>query len=217
MSSTKHAKGNPIGWAQSVLKPGMTVIDGGANVGFFTEAAARCVGPTGRVYAVEPDRRCLPKLNAKAQAFPQVFVVHAALTARGNDVTLFVGDQSERSSLKREAVNDIIDTQMVPGIALDHITHQRVDLVKLDLQGWEPEALKGASTLITQCPRWVVEFWPAQHGKMAEWMLWVFANFDFRAYWMNDGYPEAKYDDILAYALKEHEPHEHLNVVFSRL
>ena len=39
---------------QGVLKPGMTFVDVGANVGFFTLMAARAVGPGGHVHAVEP-------------------------------------------------------------------------------------------------------------------------------------------------------------------
>src|SRR5438552_19014271 len=40
---------------QRTLKPGMTVVDVGANIGYMATLAARCVGPAGRVLAIEPD------------------------------------------------------------------------------------------------------------------------------------------------------------------
>jgi hypothetical protein len=44
------------------LRPGMTVVDGGAHVGFHTLLAARLVGPTGRVFSFEPDLYNFPCL-----------------------------------------------------------------------------------------------------------------------------------------------------------
>ena len=40
---------------EQIIKPGMAVIDVGAHVGYLTLLAARAVGPTGKVYASEPD------------------------------------------------------------------------------------------------------------------------------------------------------------------
>jgi hypothetical protein len=45
------------------IRPGATVIDIGANMGFFTLRFARCVGPTGRVIAVEPETENLRHLR----------------------------------------------------------------------------------------------------------------------------------------------------------
>jgi len=39
---------------RAILRPGDTVIDGGANIGYFSLLSARCVGATGHVHAFEP-------------------------------------------------------------------------------------------------------------------------------------------------------------------
>jgi len=50
----------------SLLRPGMTVVDGGAHVGLYTLLGSRGVGPGGIVFAVEPDRYNLAALRLSA-------------------------------------------------------------------------------------------------------------------------------------------------------
>ena len=52
-----------------VLAPGMTFVDVGANIGYFTVLGSRLVGPAGRVFAVEPDPRNLSILQANLDRF----------------------------------------------------------------------------------------------------------------------------------------------------
>jgi len=49
------SEGRELSTLQSLIVPGMVIADIGANVGFYTFEMARCVGPTGRVLAFEPD------------------------------------------------------------------------------------------------------------------------------------------------------------------
>ena len=63
---------------QSACRKGMTFLDVGANVGYYTALAARAVGPTGKIIALEPDPesfKCLEQTIAangteNVQAFP---------------------------------------------------------------------------------------------------------------------------------------------------
>ena len=65
------------------LGPGMTAVDVGANVGFLTAWMARAVGPTGRLYSVEPAPSNLPYLrhNVEANGLAQVEVLAMAAGA----------------------------------------------------------------------------------------------------------------------------------------
>lgn len=220
----KHVKGDPVRWLDTVLRPGDVFIDGGANVGVVSDAAARLVGPSGVVLAVEPDPRNLPRLHELARAHPQITVIHGALTAHGKEVLLIQGEKSEQSSLYRPCVEGAIGETWVGSVKLDQLYAGPVRAVKLDLQGAEVDALKGAWRLLSEVnPQWCVELWPHALQRLGtsaevlpEVLLYLFANFDYRAHWMDPGYPEVSYDELRAYLTATHEPNEHVNIVFER-
>jgi FkbM family methyltransferase len=169
------------------------------------------------VIAVEPDPRCLPTLQVLAAVHDRLRIVPAALNRDGYRDIFYQADQSVQSSLDRKAVRDVIAEFPVDGVTLDTLTSRPVHAVKLDLQGGELDALRGGPTLMGRCHRWCVELWPSVLGPVkGELLLWMFQNMDFNVHWMDDGYPVADYKDVLAYLKTEHEPHEHVNVVFQR-
>lgn len=216
----KLPKGNPSDWIRRIARPGDTVIDGGANVGGFTKVAAETVGPTGTVFAVEPDPRCAEALQALP---PPVRYVPAALTQRPGPVRLYQGHHSPQSSLVK-GVGDVVAELDVAGVTLDSLTDTRVRAVKLDLQGGESAALYGASRLMGACPYWCVELWPHAMRKIgssprtaSEWIFWLFANFDYRIHTMAAGYPETTYRQIKDWVEADHEPTSHINVIFAHV
>ena len=216
----KYPKGNPSDWIRRAVGPGDVVIDGGANMGGFTIAAAETVGPSGRVYAVEPDPRCADTLRGLEKRFPQVTFIPAALVSSPGRVLLHQAKNTEQSSLVHGAVSDRIGEIEVDGITLDSLTTKRVKAVKLDLQGGESEALHGAPMVAAGKPSWCVELWPhamRQRGiPMAHWILGLFRGTDYRARTMADGYPETTYEELLAWCLDEKHPeYQHINALFT--
>lgn len=207
-------KGNPADWIRRVVKPGDVVIDGGANVGGFTRAAAETVGPTGLVYAVEPDPRCYDALQALAAQFAQVRPVLKALDTYEGQTNLTRGKHSQQSSLLSAAVPDKDGEVAVECVTLDSLHTGKVAAVKLDLQGGEPAALMGAPNLLTACPLWCVELWPWAHGNRIDFILWLFANFDYQVYGLEPHGPELNYQELLAWSRETLEPTCHINVVF---
>ncbi len=138
-------KGDVIAYVTSVLTPGDVCIDGGANTGTVTEAMAKAVGPTGRVYAVEPDSRCHNALEGLAEQYGCVRPIPMALTMLRGPIMLQLGQQTQQSSVVRAALEGDYGEDLVLGASLDAMTDQPVALVKLDLQGGEWAALHGAS------------------------------------------------------------------------
>src|SRR5262245_52408989 len=148
------------------VQPGMTVIDGGAHVGYFTCQAALLAGPRGLVLAFEPAPRNfeLLRVNVWRNGFTNVVCFPWALGAQPGlaelrlsdrntgDHTLH-GDDSSRSSVP------------VRVAALDGILAMRppVDVVKLDVQGSEEAAVRGMERLLGDSPGVVltVELSPA--------------------------------------------------------
>ena len=213
-------KGNPSDWIRRVVKPGDVVIDGGANVGGFARAAAETVGPTGLVYAVEPDPRCHDALQALADQFAQVRPVLKALDSWNGLTNLFQGVKPEHSSLFQAAVADQSGEVAVPCTMLGSLHRGKVDAIKLDLQGGEPAALIGGANLLMQqpCPLWCVELWPwAQNlsgTNRIDFILWLFAGHEYKVYGLDPEGPALNYYDLLAWSREKLEPTAHINVVF---
>jgi FkbM family methyltransferase len=135
------------------LKPGMTFIDIGAHVGLFAIPAAKLVGPSGRVFAFEPNpsNRELLEANIAANGVENITVVPKAVSDCNDRMRLHcspynTGDhQLYYSGRGRRSVE-------VEVVRLDEFMEQHggaVDLVKMDVQGAEARVLKGMHELMT--------------------------------------------------------------------
>jgi FkbM family methyltransferase len=140
----------PQGFAlEELCQPGDVVIDAGANIGYMSLLAARAVGPTGRVIAIEPARRAFSLLAANAERnFPDRIVpVRAACDEADGTVTMFVSEYSEEfNSLRPEPVLGQIHEEIVPARSLLSLSRElgiNPDVVKIDVEGAEWRVLKG--------------------------------------------------------------------------
>lgn len=130
-----------------VLKPGDLAIDGGANIGFFTMLMAKLVGPTGRVIAFEPAEQNIHKLvtNAHLNKLDNISIVSNPLWSKLEQVTFHNAEQSGFSSLARTPLT--ISSQQKQAVTLDSYLGADYGcprLVKLDIEGAECHALRGA-------------------------------------------------------------------------
>jgi FkbM family methyltransferase len=149
---------------RSFLRPGMTVVDVGANVGYTVLVAARAIAPGGRVVAIEPDpdNVALLRANVAANGAP-VEVVAAAAWHEAGTVELAVSDVNAGDH-RVGALTGERRTVSVEAVRLDDLLRsESVDLIKLDTQGTEHRALAGAHELLARTrPVILCEFWP--HG-----------------------------------------------------
>jgi FkbM family methyltransferase len=145
------------------LRPGMTFIDVGANVGYFALHAARVVGPSGKVIAFEPSsENCrLLLLSLRANEMDHVEVHPFALSDRfGLSVfTTHLGSNGSFAPSSTAALSSASCT-IVPTMRLDDLPGVgRVDFLKLDTEGAEGLVLGGAlETLSRDRPIVVSEF-----------------------------------------------------------
>jgi FkbM family methyltransferase len=142
-----------------ILTPEMVFVDGGANDGFYSLFAARRVGPMGRVLAIEPSAREFKRLgeNVRLNQLANVTTVCAALGEREASAQLAVAVQGHegQNSLGKHISNPGVATlrqETVRVTALDTLVRtyalERVDVVKLDVEGSELAALRGARETI---------------------------------------------------------------------
>lgn len=154
---------------ERLLEPGMTVVDAGAHVGYYTLLAARCVGPTGRVYAFEPEPEnyAVLKKNLELNGYRNVWPLPKALSDTTGPATLFVsGRGTGTHSLFPHSGNEPPVRLPVEATTLDDFLRARdltqVDLIKLDIEGGEPAALRGMQETLARSPhvRLIVELSP---------------------------------------------------------
>jgi FkbM family methyltransferase len=146
------------------LQPGMTVLDVGAHHGFYALLASRRVGNSGRVFAFEPSPRERKKLgwHLRWNRCSNVEMIAAAVGARAGQAELFVaaGRETGCNSLRLPAVRGTPEKVSVPVDTLDDFLSRRgvehVDFLKLDVEGAELSALRGAQNLVSRSPRPVV-------------------------------------------------------------
>ena len=147
---------------RSCLKSGMTIVDIGANLGYFTVIAAGRVGSSGTVFAYEPDPHNFDLLerNITVNGFSNARAFPVALSDRAGTRQLFFGDNQTTHSFgdkrntgrSESVVTDTLDN------SLKTLGHPQIDLVKMDIEGAEPLALDGMRETIERNPTLIILF-----------------------------------------------------------
>lgn len=180
------------------LRPGMSMIDVGANLGYHTTHAARLVSPSGRVLAIEPDpyNFALLKRNIAWNALASVTPLNVALGAADGVANLYCSPENLGDHRLFCGPADGRRSVPVPVVRLDDLCNEHamasVDLVKMDVQGYEPYVLQGMQRTLRNNPRLIVitEFWPVgmeAAGSSAEAFFEAFAPHGFTAYRLDEG------------------------------
>jgi len=150
---------------RKILFQGAVVVDVGANIGIYSKFLSRCVGPTGLVYSFEPSPDNFRRLSAATRDLSNVRLTQAAVGERSGESKLYVSDKLNVDHRAYKADGDsrrAVPTEMV---ALDDYfkSGQRVDLIKMDIQGYELHALRGGQRVLQENPdvNLLLEFWPA--------------------------------------------------------
>jgi FkbM family methyltransferase len=147
-----------------IVKPGMRVLDVGANFGYFTTLLAHDVGREGHVWAVEPTSYFRSRIAWHLQAnglTDRVTMVPYGLSDRTSEVEISIGNSS--ATLHPVSKSDISGSETIVLKRLDDVSSQlgmdHLDFVKVDIDGHEGMFLDGASDLLRRSlPIVVIEF-----------------------------------------------------------
>ncbi|MEO8056642.1 MAG: FkbM family methyltransferase [Acidobacteriota bacterium] len=152
------------------LREGMCVFDVGANIGYYTLLAARTVGPSGRVYAFEPEPRNFDLLtrNVAENGATNVRLVPAAVSSEAGTVRLHLDDANFGAhSLEALSVRTRSGRSVeVRAVRLDDYVDEASGfpagvLVKVDAQGAEALIVQGGRRLLARSRvAAVMEIWP---------------------------------------------------------
>lgn len=166
------------------VKPGMTVIDVGANFGYYTLLMGESVGATGCVLAVEPNPEAAALLQESvnlAGHWTRTRVVQQALGASAGRAWLYAPDgEPKNASLVGEPDLSGGTTVEVATVTLDELAlgYPRVDLVKIDAEGGEQGIVTGMQQLIARDrPLIVLEFNAARYAEPAAFLDGLLAHY----------------------------------------
>lgn len=138
------------------VQPNMTVVDVGANVGWFTMLAASLVGDGGRVVAVEPwsenCRLLLASLRLNRFNHVELWPVALDQTRRWAHFMTHVGSNGGLIAEDPDALASGRGT-IVPTFAFDDLlgADERIDLIKIDVEGAEWRVVTGAVRSLERC------------------------------------------------------------------
>jgi len=158
-------------WIYKVLKPGMTVVDAGSNIGYYSLIASSLVGKTGEVYSFDPSKYMYDLLR-KIVVDNRIVNIHPFNLGLGDkETTLELYKVSELNNVIADTYSPsfclpIDDATMKvmnikvenlgisPVTTLDkfseHYIIERIDLLKLDVEGYEPHIITGAKRLLEE-------------------------------------------------------------------
>lgn len=131
----------------NAIRPGMIVVDAGANRGGFSVLASRRVGKHGRVFAFEPEPRNFETLRRKMSRFPVVTPVQKAVSDAVGTAMLHLDSFHAGHSLVGVIAGPAVSEVSVPLTSLDAFVRDNnlpgIDVVKLDVEGAELQAIAG--------------------------------------------------------------------------
>lgn len=160
---------------RKTLSAGDVVVDAGANIGIYSQFLSRCVGKTGVVHAFEPSTENFKRLQSATRKLANVRLSQAGVGECSRRSRLYISDKLNVDHRTYATGEGSRRTVAIDLIALDDYFSpgQRVDLIKMDIQGYELHALRGANRVLTDNRdlKLLVEFWP--YGLKQAGSKWV--------------------------------------------
>lgn len=167
-----HRTHEPIATSllRETIQEGMVVVDIGSNIGYYLTLAASRVGRSGKVVGIEPAPRNVQLLrrNIELNGLTNVSVVEGAAADRDGDGVLYVSNLSNWHSTlaSSQAQRGEVSVKMFKiDTLVESLGLPRVDLIRMDIEGAEIEAVPGMlRTLQTWWPKLVIELHPPLVG-----------------------------------------------------
>jgi len=166
-----------------IVRPGMVIVEAGANIGGHTVCLSEAVGANGLVYAFEPQRVIFQMLcgNVALNRQRNVVARQAALGSKPGCLGVPPVDYTQENNFGGVSLGAEAFGEGVEVVTLDALRLPRCDFIKIDVEGMEEEVLQGAAaTLAAHNPVLYVE--NDREGKSASLIAWLMEH-GYRLYW----------------------------------
>ena len=146
---------------------GMNILDIGANIGYYTAIFSQLVGVNGTVISIEPDEESYKYLSKSIDSFnyKNVFSFRLAASDTKQKLPLFIS-KDNRGDNRLYSTNQKRKSIIVECLTIDELLKENkienLDLIKIDVQGYEPKVLKGMRNIVKSSKKLIIlsEFWP---------------------------------------------------------
>lgn len=129
------------------IRPGWTVWDVGANEGYYTRKLSQAV-ESGSVVAFEPSPRTFERLKKQFGQTANVRLENVALADKDGEASFYVSDNSAEDSLFHRTDDPRTEVKVRMIRADSYAVRFPPDVVKLDVEGFELDVLKGMSNIL---------------------------------------------------------------------
>ncbi len=177
---------------QSACFKGMNVLDIGANIGYYTAIFSQLAGENGNVIAIEPDIESFKYLTKSINNFHYKNVLSFCLAASDSkkQLPLFLSKEN-RGDNRLYSTNQKRSSIIVNCLTVDELLKEtkieNLNLIKIDVQGYEPKVLKGMKNIVKSSKELTIltEFWPKgilEAGENPKEFLMMMRKMQFQLY-----------------------------------
>lgn len=174
------------------VKPGFRVLDIGANIGFYTKILSKLVGDNGHVHSFEPDTLNFVRLQKNCGMLGNVSLNNKAVSHETGVLRIYKSPMLNVDH-RTYPVDNYESVEEIACIAPDTFfaENERIDFIKIDIQGFEMSAFRGMRRLLAANPQVQIlsEFWPyglSKAGNSSGEFLSFFWDAGFKVYLVNE-------------------------------
>lgn len=148
---------------KSYARKGDTIIDVGANIGFYTQLFSQWAGPLGKVYCFEPDTDNYKRLLQTTQKLKNVSPKNAAASHTTGQLEFYTSPDKNVDH-RAYAPDTFASKYTVDCVSIDAYLGPttKVNILKVDVQGFEMQVYQGLEKILEANPEIKIfsEFWP---------------------------------------------------------
>lgn len=165
---------------RKLVKKNMTIVDVGANIGWYSLMGAKMTGPEGKVVAFEPapSNYSLLTQSVMLNGFSNITVIQKCVadTEEERDLYLGKGNLGSHSIIPR-AGREIV---RVESTTLDSFFPEtdKIDILKVDVEGLEPEVISGGLNTLSRCDNVIIEWNQKSWTRFGSVLDKLFRNFE---------------------------------------
>jgi FkbM family methyltransferase len=152
---------------KKLIQPGDTVLDIGANIGFYAKILSAFTGNKGKVFCFEPDSQNFKYLVKNTKGIANITLVNKAVSDK-TDVIKVYKSKLLNVDHRTYPVNNYDSVEEITSVSIDELIEEKViekvNVIKIDIQGYELTAFNGMKKLLSTHAdiKIIAEYWP--HG-----------------------------------------------------